>query len=421
MIVDADAHVVETEQTWSYMDGADKKFRPQLFSSADNPNMQYWFCEGKSVGFRPPTLTEQELIALSKETGRELNTAAGARELRDIELRLAHMDRLGIDVQILFNTMWIARVADKPDAEIALCGSWNRWMADMWKAGKNRLRYSCVVPAMTLSEALQQMRAAKENGAVAVSLRPFENDRHLVDPYFYPIYEEATRLDMAIAVHISNGSPQLMDQFKPRYDKMGGFAQFRIPTVITCLSLMMSELPKQFPKLRWAFVEASAQWVPWVVKEATRRTGSKGFPKLPFKEFNIYVTTETNDDFDYVRHVAKIMSPSAPTTATLTPREGRRHRHFRAIRSGADPAKKSSTTTALALRFMFLANHKGGVAQPGIGAAACAYWGQLTAARSALKQLRALRFDMSAFKQKHHPITFSCLVPVMPALWRRRV
>ena len=54
------------------MDGSDKKFRPQLFSSADNPNMQYWFCEGKSIGFRPPTLTEQELIALSKETGREL-------------------------------------------------------------------------------------------------------------------------------------------------------------------------------------------------------------------------------------------------------------------------------------------------------------------------------------------------------------
>ena len=53
-------------------------------------------------------------------------------------------------------------------------------------------------------------------------------------------------------------------------------------------------------KLRWAFVEASAQWVPWVVKEAIRRTGTKGFPKLPFKEFNIYVTTETNDDFDYV-------------------------------------------------------------------------------------------------------------------------
>ncbi len=304
MIIDADAHVVETEQTWNYLDGADKKYRPQLFSSADNSAMQYWFCEGKAIGFRPPTLTEQELIALSKETGRELKTEAGARELRDVELRLAHMDRLNIDVQVLFNTMWIARVADKAEAEIALCGSWNRWMADMWKQGNNRLRWSCVVPAMTLNEALQQMRFAKENGAVAVSLRPFEDDKHLVDPYFYPIYEQATKLDLAVAVHIANGSPQLLDQFKPRYDKMGGFAQFRVPTVITCLSLMMSELPKTFPNLRWGFIEASAQWVPWVVKEATRRTGTKGFPKLPFKEYNIYVTTETNDDFDYVLRYA---------------------------------------------------------------------------------------------------------------------
>ena len=67
---------------------------------------------------------------------------------------------------------------------------------------------------------------------------------------------------------------------------------------------MMSDVPKNFPELRWAFVEASAQWVPWVVKEAVRRSGAKGFPKLPFKEFNIYVTTETNDDFDYVLRYA---------------------------------------------------------------------------------------------------------------------
>jgi hypothetical protein len=68
-------------------------------------------------------LTEQELIALSKQTGRELKTEPEARELRDVELRLKHMDKLGIDVQILFNTMWIARVADKAEAEIALCKS----------------------------------------------------------------------------------------------------------------------------------------------------------------------------------------------------------------------------------------------------------------------------------------------------------
>jgi len=157
-VVDADAHVVETEDSWSYLEGSDKKFRPQLFQSDENSNAKLWVLDGKPIGFRNPTLTEMELKALQKETGRTLETALNARELRDVELRLRHMDKLGIDVQILFNTMWIARVADKPEAEIALCGSWNRWMAETWKKGKNRLRWSCVVPAMTISEALQQIR-----------------------------------------------------------------------------------------------------------------------------------------------------------------------------------------------------------------------------------------------------------------------
>src|SRR5499433_4277335 len=121
MVIDADAHVVETAHTWDYLDGSEKKYRPQLFQSAENPNAQYWFLDGKNIGFRNATLSEQELIALSKATGRTLQTAADARELRDVELRLQHMDALGIDVQILFNTMWIARVADKAEAEIALC------------------------------------------------------------------------------------------------------------------------------------------------------------------------------------------------------------------------------------------------------------------------------------------------------------
>ncbi len=300
MIIDADAHVVETEHTWDYLEPSERRFRPQLFHSADDTTAQYWFLDGKAVGFRNPTLSEQELDARSKETGRMLQTPAEARDLRDVELRLRHMDRLGIDLQVLHNTLWIAQVAERPDAEVALCMAWNRWMADVWKKAKGRLFWSCVVPAMTIGEALQQIRFARENGSVAVCLRPFEGGRHLADPYFYPIYEEATRLNMAMAIHIANASPQLLEQFRPRYDRMGGFAQFRIPTVVTCLSLMMSEIPGLFPQLRWGFIEASAQWVPWVVNEAVRRSGTRGFAKNPLRDYKIYISAQTDDDFPFV-------------------------------------------------------------------------------------------------------------------------
>jgi predicted TIM-barrel fold metal-dependent hydrolase len=105
---------------------------------------------------------------------------------------------------------------------------------------------------------------------------------------------------MAIGVHIANGSPAVMSRFQPRYDKSGGFAPFRIPTVVSCLSLMMSEVPKVFPTLRWGFIESSAQWIPWIVNEARSRSGSGGFPDDPLSTFKVYVTAQTDDDFPYV-------------------------------------------------------------------------------------------------------------------------
>jgi len=300
LVVDSDAHVVETEQTWEYLDASEKQYRPRLFGSPDDPTTQYWVLGDKVLGFRFPTLTEQQLNELSEKTGRPMQTPQEARELQDVQLRLDHLDKLGVDVQVMYNTLWIEQVTDDAKAEIALCGSWNRWMADVWRRGKGRLRWVCVIPAMTLGEAVNQIRFAKENGAVGVCLRPFEGERHLVDPYFYPVFDEALRLDLAMGIHIANASPRLADQFRPRYDKGGGLPVFRLPTVSTCFTLMMSDVPKTFPDLRWGFIESSAQWVPWVVNETIRRAAGTDYPENPMKAFNVYVSAQTDDDFPYV-------------------------------------------------------------------------------------------------------------------------
>lgn len=300
LVIDSDAHVVETEQTWDYLDAADKKYRPRLFGPPEDPTRQYWVLDGKVLRFRFATPTEQQLDDMSAKAGRPMQTPQEARELRDVQLRLDHLDKLGVDVQVMYNSLWIEQVTDDPKAEIALCASWNRWLADIWKQGKGRLRWVCVIPAMTLSEAVNQIRFAKQNGAVGVCLRPFEGERHLVDPYFYPVFDEAMRLNMAMGIHIANASPRMADQFRPRYNKGGGMPMFRLPTISTCFTLMMSDVPKTFPDLRWGFIESSAQWIPWVVNETIRRSAGTDYPENPMKAFKIYVSAQTDDDFPYV-------------------------------------------------------------------------------------------------------------------------
>src|SRR5581483_149247 len=95
--------------------------------------------------------------------------------------------------------------------------------------------------------------------------------RLLADPYFYPIYEEASKLNLAIAVHIANGSAWLNDLYRHPVAIAATLHRFRVPTVAAFNDVLLSEVPTNFPALRWAFIEASSQWLPWALHEARSR------------------------------------------------------------------------------------------------------------------------------------------------------
>lgn len=307
-VIDADAHVVESSRTWDYMDPSEEKYRPiPLESPEENgQKLQFWLVDGKVRGFRFPAFSEAELARRSQQVGRRFADARESRELGNVDLRLEHMDEVGIDVQVLHNTMFIEQVTGKASVEVALCKSWNRWLADIWRQGQGRLRWSCMAPTLSMTDALDQIRFSRENGACAVLMRPVEGNRLLSDSYFYPIYDEASRLDMAIAVHIANGNAWLNDLYSQSVRLASTFQRFRIPTVASVMDVLLSEVPQVFPNLRWGFIEASAQWLPWVMHEARSRFRTMGreWPKNAMREYGIFVTCENSDDLPYIVNTA---------------------------------------------------------------------------------------------------------------------
>ena len=91
-------------------------------------------------------------------------------------------------------------------------------------------------------------------------------------------------MDLAIAVHIANGNKDYCDFYRPFPGNT--VPMFRVPTVIACFTYFMSEVPQLFPKLRWGFIEASSEWIPWIYREVESRyqaTGKKVSPKTYFK------------------------------------------------------------------------------------------------------------------------------------------
>ena len=60
--------------------------------------------------------------------------------------------------------------------------------------------------------------------------------------------------------------------------------------------------PARVSQASLGFIEVSSQWVPWVIHEAMRRSlGSvRPISKGCLREYNIYVSTQSDDDFPYI-------------------------------------------------------------------------------------------------------------------------
>ena len=92
----------------------------------------------------------------------------GAQTLTDVPARLGDMDKLGIDLQVVFPTLFLVALTDDVALEAALCRSYNNWMAEACGKAKERLKFSAVVPLRDVNESVREVRRAKEMGAVAV-------------------------------------------------------------------------------------------------------------------------------------------------------------------------------------------------------------------------------------------------------------
>src|SRR6516165_5014061 len=288
--IDADAHVLETEKTWEYMEGADRRYRPQIVGCTDgSSNDEYWLVDGT-------------LRLKSRNVGK--NTPMASRELRDVSVRLKHMDELGVDIQVIFPTIFIIPLTLRPEIELALCRSYNRWMADIWQQAKERLRWVAVLPLFSMDKVFEEAKFAKDNGAVGIFLRGSECEKLLSDSYFYPLYDAASRLDLPICIHSATGSSALFDYYK--YETIG-FSKFKLVVVGAFHNLIMDQIPERFPKLKIAFLEVSAQWLPYVLTDLAKRYRLQGREldkKGLLRANRFYVGCETSDDLPYIIQAA---------------------------------------------------------------------------------------------------------------------
>src|SRR5438270_366256 len=91
----------------------------------------------------------------------------------------------------------------------------------------------------------------------------------LTDSYFDPLWKEANDLEMAVCMHTGSGIPNLRAT-----RTAGDRGRSRVPFAYlpeAFSSIVMNKLPRQYPKIRWGFIEAASGWVPHELYRIERR------------------------------------------------------------------------------------------------------------------------------------------------------
>lgn len=302
-VIDADTHIDETEDTWAEIqDGAE--FKPYTAypprQDAGRQPTTYWIVDGQRNLRR---------YRDDKRTGTTVQT----RELLDVEARLKAMDQLGFDTQVMYPTLFLTEPtrSQRPEVELALRRSYNRWLARRSDASHGRLRWVCLPPLASMEEATAELRLAKDHGAVGVLKKGDEEaGKWPVDPYFFPLYEEAQRLDMPICFHTGCGTPYFPPARELGYS---GFLRLTLPVVHAFHVVLQHKIPDQFPRLRFGFIEAGASWLPFVLNHLERSLeaqrgrapgdGAAAGPVLAgdvLRANRMYITCQIDEDLPYI-------------------------------------------------------------------------------------------------------------------------
>ncbi len=212
--------------------------------------------------------------------------------------RIAHMDSIGIDMQVLSLTSPGVQVFD---AQLAtrLAASANDALADAVKSHPTRFAgLAAVAPQDPAAAAREIERAAQRLGLCGVIINSHTKGEYLDSAKYRPIFEAAEALDMPIYIHPREPAPSMVTPYLDYGLYFAGWG-FAAETGLHAMRLIMSGALDRHPKLKIILGHMGEGLPFWLQRIDNRyllevKIGAvKELPRLPSQYFldNFVITT----------------------------------------------------------------------------------------------------------------------------------
>ena len=205
-------------------------------------------------------------------------------EAKDAETWLRAMDEGGMETAVLFPTSvgLTASLIWEPEVAVEVCRAYNRFMYEEFLSRSPRLKAAALIPMQDLDAAVDELRrAVTEYGMVGAMLPALGGHPPLGRKEYFPLYEEAQRLDTMVAVHsATQGIHHLgADDFQ-RFIEVNTYC-FPVGLFRHLVSMMFAGIPELFPELRVGWMEGGCGWAPYWLERMDEKWELRGAAEAP--------------------------------------------------------------------------------------------------------------------------------------------
>jgi predicted TIM-barrel fold metal-dependent hydrolase len=252
-IIDGDGHVTETEDQV-------RRYMPEAYRSSGShlrAGHGYWD------------------INLGGKLGGQAKDAA---------TWLDAMDRGDMETAVLFPTSvgLTASLIWEPEVAVEVARAYNKLLYEEFIKQSPRLKAVALLPMQDLDEAVTELRrAVTDYGMVGAMLPALGKHPPFGQRDYYPLYEEAQRLGVMLAVHsATQGIHHLGADDYQRFIEVNTYC-FPVGLFKHIVSMMFAGIPDLFPELRIGWMEGGCGWVPYWLERMDEKWELRGAEEAP--------------------------------------------------------------------------------------------------------------------------------------------
>ncbi len=256
-VVDCDGHIIESIPEMA--DFMSKRIRDHALKPSRNRQGVFPSLDGMHFA-----LHEENAQTKQRVTASEYRPGSG-------EDWLAFLDRAKIERTVLFTSEGLSvGFIQTPKYAVEVCRAYNDYVYQRFAKLSDRLRPMALIPMQDVPAAVQELRRAVNDLGLPGAMVPSTGlPLHVAHESYWPIYEEAEKLDCPIALHgganCEGAGLETFTNFTASH-----ILHHPIPLMVGIIGFIYHGVLDRFPNLRVAFMEGGVGWLASLLDRAER-------------------------------------------------------------------------------------------------------------------------------------------------------